>query len=182
MKNLFEADVSRLGYVGRQPGKRDSDSWFTPSQYVEAARSVLGRIDLDPFSSAEANLTVGARHYFTEADDAFTKVWAAGTVWMNPPYGRAFRASIEKFVNEFTSGHFRAGIVLCNNATETRAGQLLFKTASAVAFPDHRISFTNVDGKKVSGNTRGQMFAYFGPKVALFRKVFSQFGSVLTCR
>ncbi len=169
----FEANVFRLGYVGRQPGTRDSDSWFTPSPILEAARIVLGRLDLDPFSSETANRAVKAKRYFTEADDAFSQEWLATTVWMNPP---------EKFVSEYRSGHFRSGITLCNNVTETRAGQLLFRTASAVCFPDRRISFTNVDGKKMSGNTRGQMILHFGSNSKLFRKVFGQFGAVLLCK
>lgn len=179
MKNLFEADAGRLGYVGRKPGGRDSDSWFTPVRYIEAARTVLGGIALDPFSSDVANLTVGAAHYYTERDDAFEQSWLARSVWMNPPYGKPCRAAVEKFVEEFQRGSFKAGIVLVNNATETRAGQLLLQTSAAACFTNHRISFYNSDGKKISGNTRGQVFFYFGAKVGLFRKTFSQFGCVL---
>lgn len=183
MKNLFEADAGRLGYVGRQPGRRDSDSWFTPSQYLEAARLVLGRIDLDPFSSETANRVVKARAYFTEADDAFKQTWNACTVWMNPPYGKLCRTAVEKFVNEFKSGHFKAGIVLVNNATETRFFQLLIETANAVCFTNHRISFYNADGKRISGNTRGQAFFYCAkrPNTVLFKQSFNSFGKVLPC-
>lgn len=173
------ADVSRLGYVGKRPGSRDSDSWFTPPRYLEGVRSVLGRIDLDPFSSAIANQTVKAKHYYTEADNAFDKSWLAGSVFMNPPYGKLCRSAVEKFTDEFQRGHFKTGIVLVNNATETRFFQLLLETASAVCFTNHRISFYNADGKRISGNTRGQAFFYFGQKRNLFRKTFTQFGSVL---
>ncbi len=179
------ANANRLGYVGKRPGssiRRDSDSWFTPARYLDAARSVLGRIDLDPFSSPLANLTVRARHYFTESDDAFTKTWDAGTVWMNPPYGRSCRAAVEKFVEQFVSGHFQSGIVLVNNATETKMFQLLLATGAAVCFTNHRISFTNRDGKRISGNTRGQAFFYFGrdAKIPAFAVAFTPFGKVLS--
>ncbi len=185
MSTQFEADVFRLGYVGRQPGsRRDSDSWFTPAQYVDAARSVLGRIYLDPFSSDAANLTVGAKLYYTEADDGFKQSWLAKTVWMNPPYGRLCRPAIEKFVYEFGCGHFKSGIVLVNNATETRFFQLLMDVASAVCFTNHRISFYNADGKRISGNTRGQAFFYVAkrPNITLFKSAFASFGKVLPCK
>ncbi len=176
------ADAKHLGYVGRKPGTRDSDAWFTPARYIAAVRAVLGRIDLDPFSSDIANLTVQASAYYTEQDDAFSNSWLARSVFCNPPYGKVCRRAVEKFVEEYRRGTFQHGIILVNNATETRAAQLLFKTASAVCFTDHRIAFSNADGKGVSGNTRGQCFFYFGSKLGLFRKVFAQFGSVLACK
>lgn len=185
MKTPFEADVLRLGYVGRQPGARRSDDWYTPSVYVEAARRVLGGIELDPCSSAHANLTIKAKRYFTESDDAFTKTWEAKTLWLNPPYsGKLCRAAIEMLVNQFEAGRFTSAIVLVNNATETRAGQLLLHTARAVCFTNHRISFLANDGKNVSGNTRGQCFYLLSkkPSIALFRREFSQFGAVLSCK
>lgn len=184
MKSLFEADAGRLGYVGKRPGSRDSDSWFTPPKYIEAVRAVLGVIDLDPFSSDVANLTVGASAFYTEADDAFSQSWLARNVFMNPPYGKPCRAAVEKFVEEFHRRSFQTGIVLVNNATETRFFQLLLQTAAAVCFTNHRISFYNSDGKRISGNTRGQCFFYLSrkPNVALFRRVFTQFGKVISCK
>ncbi len=179
------ANVNRLSYVGKRPGQlRASDDWYTPVQYVEAARRVLGGIQLDPFSSDVANLTVGAALHYTQADDAFSQSWLARSIWMNPPYGQQCRRAVEKFVEEYRRGSFQQGIILVNNATETRVFQLLLQTARAVCFTDHRISFENADGKRISGNTRGQSFFYFSnrPNVHKFAQVFSQFGKVLACK
>lgn len=178
--NTDIADVSRLGYVGKRPGaRRDSDSWFTPPAYLDAVRAVLGRIDLDPFSSEAANLTVGAKRYYTEADDAFSKSWLAGSVFMNPPYGRQCRSAVEKFVAEFQRGSFKTGIALVNNATETRFFQLLLGSAKGVCFTNHRISFYNADGKRISSPTRGSVFFYFGPGTLSFCREFTKFGFAL---
>jgi predicted transcriptional regulator len=38
----------------------DQNDWRTPRKFLDAAREVMGAIDLDPASSAEANGTVGA--------------------------------------------------------------------------------------------------------------------------
>jgi hypothetical protein len=59
---------------------------FTPPAVVEAARRVLGGIDLDPASCAEANATVGAFQFFASPADGLLKRWS-GRVFLNPPGG-----------------------------------------------------------------------------------------------
>jgi len=46
----------------------NSGEHYTPPDVIELVHRVLGRIDLDPFSSDEANKTVQADSYWT-ADD-----------------------------------------------------------------------------------------------------------------
>jgi hypothetical protein len=68
----------------------DSDSWYTPPAIVEAARALMGGIDLDPASSAKANEVVKADVYFDEAHNGFARDWIAptgGRVFLNPPGG-----------------------------------------------------------------------------------------------
>lgn len=180
------ADPRKLGYVGSAPNAaRDSDAWFTPQKYVDAARAALGGIiALDPFSSDAANRVVRADRYFTESDNAFVKEWfpssvqdSVRTVWMNPPYGASLISeAMSKFLAEFEAQSFDSGIVLVNNATETKWFQKALSRAAAVTFTDHRISFWNADGKAVSGNTRGQAFFYFGDDPSDFLRYFHQFG------
>ena len=57
---------------------------YTPGTYIATARYVLGGIDLDPASSAEANDTVQAQTYYTAADDGLDLPWF-GRVFVNPP-------------------------------------------------------------------------------------------------
>ncbi len=188
-KGMNTQIASRLAYVGMKPSQtkegRDSDAWFTPKKYIDAARSALGStIDLDPFSDPAANEVVQASRIFTIDDDALSRSWKpAGnqqeqTVWMNPPYGKPCPAAVGKFLHEYEAGHFTRGIVLTNNATETRWFQALLTKASAICLTHHRIAFYNVDGKAISSNTRGQTFFYFGTKPSSFRNEFSKFGFV----
>jgi len=180
------ADSRQLAYIGRQPGKakpdRDSDDWHTPSRYIEAARKVLGRIDVDPFSSATANLTVKAARFLTKADDAMhPRPWTPGpaTAWLNPPYGRGvIDAAIDRFLVELP--RLTAAIVLVNNSTETQWCQALQARCQAFCLPAHRISFVSPDSKRKSGNTRGQVFFYFGDDPDRFAAVFRFFGMVST--
>jgi len=185
--NGDRADPRKLGYVGSiSRSNRDSDAWFTPEKYLVAVRKVLGgTISLDPFSSAEANKVVKAEQYFTEKENAFKREWFSSkvgdsknhTVWMNPPYGGGLVSdAVNLFLNEYAEKSFSRGIILVNNATETKWFQRALSVASALTLTDHRISFWNSDGKAISGNTRGQAFLYFGETPEDFIQTFSAFG------
>lgn len=182
-----KADINKLAYIGAKPkasteAPRDSSSWFTPSLYTELAKEVMGEIDLDPFSSEEANKHVKAKRFFTIKDDAFKQEWFQdqGRVFMNPPYTRqVIDAAAEIFLSHWMQEKITQGIVLVNNATETRWFQALLKESAAICMPDRRIAFENFDGKHVSGNTRGQVFLYFGHKPERFSEVFARVGCVL---
>ena len=184
---MSKANVNHLAYVGAKPGQRDSDSWYTPVKYLESARKVLKGFDLDPFSSTYANETVKAKRIITEKQDAFKTSWKAKTVFMNPPYGRGIAsAACHEFVRNFTEGNFSRGVVLVNNATETKWLQELLAYATAICLTNHRISFTSPDGKHVSGNTRGQAFFLFESNkkskhatIARFEREFSAYGTIL---
>jgi len=182
----MKADINKLAYIGSKPGangvERDSDSWFTPSIYTEMAREVMGAIDLDPFSSAAANRHVKAKRYFDEKMDAFKETWfqEQGRVFMNPPYGRqVIDVAVDCFLANWASESISQGVVLVNNATETRWFQSLLRSTNALCFPDRRIAFETDDGKHVSGNTRGQTFFYFGHKVKKFSEVFGRIGTIV---
>jgi hypothetical protein len=65
----------------------ESNEHYTPHAVVEAARTTLGRFDLDPASCAFANETVRAAHFFTAEVNGFLKPWH-GLVFHNPPGGK----------------------------------------------------------------------------------------------
>lgn len=183
----MKANKNMLAYIGAKPGTnmpalRDSNSWYTPTVYTDMVREVMGEIELDPFSSKMANKHVKAKRYFDEKSNAFKKVWFKdkGRVFMNPPYGRkVIDASIDIFLENWNNKSILQAVVLVNNATETKWFQSLLRSANSICMPERRISFEAVDGKNVSGNTRGQVFFYFGRQSSKFENVFKSIGVVL---
>lgn len=154
-----------------------NNEWYTPSQYVEAARRVLGGIDLDPASSDKANETVDAARFFTAEGDGLAQEWPVGRVWMNPPYAQPHVSRFcDRFAEEMRRGS--TGIVLVNNATETAWFQSLARECSAICFPSSRITYIDEDGNPSGSPLQGQAFFYFGDDPEGFAGEFSAFGVV----
>lgn len=147
------------------------DEWFTPSQYIEAARSVMGSIDLDPASNDFANETVKAGTYYTEETDGLNQEWF-GNIWLNPPYSTS---SIQMFAEKLANSSFDQAVVLVNNATETGWFETLVKKASAIVFHKGRIRFIKTDGEHGTP-LQGQAFIYYGDRANVFLDVFGRFG------
>lgn len=60
---------------------------YTPPEYIEAAREVMGGIHLDPATTVEVNTAlVRADSFHTEFENGLMLPWY-GNVWLNPPGG-----------------------------------------------------------------------------------------------
>lgn len=159
--------VSAFSASGHDP------EWYTPQEYIKAAKEVMGGIDLDPASCAVANEVVRAERFYTAEDDGLSFPWE-GRVWLNPPYGATL---ITKFVEKLlNSPRVEQAIVLVNNASETKWSQQLALGAQASCNVKGRIKFWHPE-KDSTSPMQGQTFFYFGENVELFCQVFSQFGS-----
>ncbi len=156
-----------------------NNEWYTPSEYIEAARRVLGEIELDPASSVIANKIVKASHYLTAEQDGLQYTWT-GKVWMNPPYASELIGQFtEKLTMHFAGGDITEAIVLVNNATETGWFQGMLEYASAVCFLRRRVKFLDMEGNATGAPLQGQAVLYFGNNVAMFASEFERFGSIL---
>jgi phage N-6-adenine-methyltransferase len=154
-----------------------ANEWYTPPAYVEAARLVLGEIDLDPATAPRAQKRIKAKKFFIEQDDGLTKEWH-GRIWLNPPYSREkIPLFIDKMVAEIEAARVTAAIVLTNSYTDTAWFRKIFPLTDAMCFTEGRIAFTDPDGDPCRP-TQGQIFFYYGPDVETFDTVFSAFGPV----
>ena len=157
----------------------ESNEWHTPPYYVAMARQVMGSIDLDPASCAEANKTVQAANFFKESRDGLVRPWyGGGNVWLNPPYGRGSAAKwSSKLIEEYEKGHVKQAILLVPNSTDTHWFQPLWEYS--ICFVQGRIKFQAGDGQSARSNTKGSVFVYFGINQGEFADVFGGIGHIV---
>lgn len=175
-RHVTETVERRNVHVANNSGENE---WYTPPKFLEAAREVMGAIDLDPASCELANGNVQAAQFFSAEENGLEQQWG-GNVWMNPPYAQPLiQQFCDKLLHEVYAGNVASACVLVNNGTETAWGQALLREASAVCFPSSRIRFIDKEGKPSGAPLQGQMIVYMGADVSAFQQAFAKFGVVL---
>jgi len=165
----------------------ETNEWYTPAEYIDAARRVLGGFDLDPASCEEANGVVLASEFFTQCDmpcggkdwcthDGMAQRWK-GRVWLNPPYGRLAGAFVVRLAEEYAAGNVTAAVALLNaHCTDTAWFRPLWD--HTLCFTYGRLNFGAGTAAR-SGSTHGSVFAYLGPDFAAFKAEFGRYGAVV---
>ncbi len=158
-------------HVANNSGENE---WYTPPQFIESARFVMGGIDLDPASSELANETVKAPIFYTKETNGLDEMWE-GNVWLNPPYAQPlisqFSEAIASKINEYEQA-----IILVNNATETSWFQSILAVCNAVCFPKGRIKFLDMNGNPSGSPLQGQCILYVGAEAWIFITEFKKYG------
>jgi hypothetical protein len=176
---MSKAGFLRFGDGAHVAHNSGENEWYTPPQFLDAARETMGAIDLDPASCDLANENVKAAQFFSAEENGLDKDWS-GNVWMNPPYAQPLiQQFCEKVLAEVAGGRVANACVLVNNGTETAWGQSLLREASAVCFPASRIRFIDKEGNPSGAPLQGQMIVYLGAAVNEFQQAFCKFGVVL---
>lgn len=154
----------------------DGDEWYTPSYLIEAARSAMGSIDLDPASCDIAQEVVRAGKYYTKSDNSLALPWH-GNVWMNPPYSIP-QAFTRKAITEYTEGRITQAVILVNNCTETEWFHDLMRSTTAICLLRRRAAFW-YPNRRGFGARQGQVVFGIGVDTVLFRDAFSSLGLIL---
>ncbi len=155
-----------------------NNEWYTPAKYLDAARDVLGKIDIDPASSEAAQKNVRATKYYSPENDGLVQEWH-GRVWLNPPYAQPLITEfVSKMAIEWRAGHVQAAIMLTHNYTDTAFFHLAATSCTAICFTRGRIQFEDTKGERASP-TQGQAFFYFGDDVEAFTRRFKEIGFVV---
>ena len=172
MEAITKPEVIAKPHIVHNSGNYE---WYTPIEYIDAARKVMGGIDLDPASCEFANRIVRANAYYTVETDGLAQPWN-GRVWLNPPYaGELISRFCDKLKYHVERGDIEQAIVLVNNATETAWFNTLISASTAFVFPRARVKFYTSDGK-AGTPLQGQAVTYIGSGQDVFMDVFSPFG------
>ena len=153
--------------------------WYTPVQYIDSARRVMGSIDCDPCSSVLAQETVLAETFYTIDNDGLSLPWH-GTVWMNPPYAaRIISPFVDKLLGHLSNGDVTQAIMLTHNNADTAWFQKAAHRCARACFTRGRVRFYDERGTSNSP-THGHAFMYFGRRHKRFVNEFKTYGWVVT--
>jgi hypothetical protein len=170
-------------------------NWYTPPQYIEMARSVMGYIGLDPATCNVAQQWIKADNYHTLErifDSGLNDDWHTN-VWLNPPFDDT-SLWCNKLYLEIQKGNIDQAIILVNSNHGYKWYETLWRMFP-VCCARERIEFlTDIDPLSERGKTirignqtlmtvgqakRGQTFAYYGANVELFYETFKTIGRVI---
>lgn len=151
--------------------------YYTPAFIIEAARAVLGCIDLDPASSPAANAVVKATNFYTQVDDGMAQSWH-GNVWMNHPFSREENALwIDKLCAEYERGEVTQACCITFAATSEAWFQPLF--SYPLCFLSPRTNYVTPTGDIKQGVTKGSVVAYLGANIVGFLREFQPLGRLM---
>src|SRR5688572_7934030 len=94
-----------------------SDEAYSPAWLVDAARTVLGAIDLDPASCAWAQTVVRAAEWYGEQHNGLAQPWH-GRMWLNPPFSDSL-PWVRKAVQYWRAGNVSAALLLVRGDPST---------------------------------------------------------------
>jgi hypothetical protein len=152
------------------------DEWYTREPFIEAARRVLGEIDLDPASNAMAQEVVRATKYYSWSErkqDALKLQWK-GRVFMNPPFSAA-KAFGDRLQHFYSREKVTAAIMVVNPIS---AGNAWFQWYED--FPWCKVRrgvFYRRDGR-LQDPFPWTGFVYLGHNFDAFTHEFSELGRV----
>ena len=176
-----------------------NQEWYSPAEVVELARSLMGRIGLDPASCSEANKTVKAERFFCKEDNGLEQDWVANTVFLNPPgeervvvdgkkvlvpetakYPKKFW---QKLVKEWQAGRVRQAVFVCFSIEQlqTFQGEGMSPLRFPFCIPKKRMKFTGAGNSPTHGNALVWLppMDYGVMRLAQFIMLCEDFGEVV---
>ena len=160
-----------------------SNEWYTPGYIIDAAREVMGSIELDPASCALAQETVQADRYFTKEEDGLSQEWRAKTVWLNPPFNMPGKKMSQytwakKTYEEYKKGNIQQAIVTMYTSGKNRWFHEIWSLYDGlISIPYKRPYFLRPNGDRIE-LVYLACFAYLGSHEQKFIDVFNRFGTV----
>lgn len=151
----------------------NSDEHNTPFYLIEAAREVMGSIDLDPMSNELANEYIKATNFYTKEDDGLSKEWF-GNLWLNPAFSLS-KVAIPKLINSYEKGDVTQAVLLVKSDVSTNKYKLLYPYPFCEL--DKRVKFESTNNSNQGSPFPVVMF-YLGKNFYKWNQVMSKYGKV----
>jgi ParB/RepB/Spo0J family partition protein len=175
---IYQQD-QRVGSDGKTykpiKGSPASTERYTPPELMTAVRRALGRIDLDPASSREANKTVEATSFFNKRMDGLKQRWH-GRVFLNPPFND-WPNWMSKLDQEIKSGRVKQAVVV--GPANISAFRPLLLRGGLLLVPTERPKFHDPTTDRLVDPPFGSLICYVGPERKRFVEVFGGQGLIL---
>ena len=209
-KDQFEAGLKKLRLKPDTPSRSyfltkgkpfgsGEFEWYTPEWVYERCRLVMGSIDLDPATSAQAIEMGNApdKYYFTQEDNALLKTWPkVENIFINPPYTLKKGAEKDMFLDKNKkiekSGAkaflkklchcpflWKRAMLLVLEDSGTSYGQFLWGLSNAVFIPSGRIDFKYKGKAKGTSTTRSTLIFGIGVDEIKFHLAFKEYGQCI---
>ena len=170
----------------------DGTILIPPEDYLIAVRQVLGVIDLDPCSSARAQLSIDAQGWYKAEDAAaaLAEPWS-GRVFLHPhPNSTVARYQIQKLLRDYLAGRIEAAVLLAGKVDWLRTEPLLLSFPWCMHY--RRLSHWRWDSATAKLTRLNPSFTHFSlylpkrnghhfddDKLAAFLEHFSSYGRVV---
>ena len=153
-------------------GNHDRQRMLTPAYVLDPIRELLGGIGLDPCT--EPDNPTRARKFYALPNDGLELSWKAGSVFCNPPYGKARDAWVARCI---ASGRERPTVLLIPSHTETQTAQLALRECESVIFVQARLRFAAVrENRRHEAASHGSMLLGFGVDLSPLSALGTVFG------
>jgi hypothetical protein len=149
--------------------------YFTPAEYLDAAREAMGDIDLDAASHPWAQRTHKVPDYFHTGRSAFHNDWY-GRVWLNPPYGNN-APWFERIIQFVTSGDIEQLCMLSPMWTfQTQMARPVMELSSGMVLLSPTPKFWGNANPDKTGSNQPHGIIYIGPRHNEFNRAYSSLG------
>lgn len=193
--------MNKANLINQTSGETD---FWTPPFIVEAARSLMGGIDLDPATSVEANQkNVKAAAFYTKKANGLSLSWGSTDkplrVWMNHPFSAGWTACDENckrktcqkrghvyedipsnadWINKLVDEVAARRVVEACCITFASTSEAWFKPLlyHPQCFLTPRTNYYLPNGELYPGVTKGSVVTYFGTRPKRFKEFFESHG------
>jgi hypothetical protein len=148
------------------------NEWYTPDEYLDIVREVLGGIDLDPATSDAAQSKIQATNFFTKNDNGLAHEWHGRDLVEGLPIGRASELALARALNAALAYVEKVGGFSLLQVANWRLASVSAMLKICDPRRHHRpLAFVEMPAMQVAGNNEGNklgIVAFINARLRLY--------------